>query len=100
MSKAWNHNVRKLTDEEIQKQIDDGKHWYQWRLKNMPERSEPEERLIFLERKCRISKKCQNESTHLLTYHYVTGRAGRVSYAEKPICEQHAQKYLTETNEH
>lgn len=34
------------------------------------------------------------EPTHLLTYHYVTGRAGRTSFAEKAICEQHAQKYL------
>lgn len=33
----------------------------------------------------------------ILAMEFVTGRAGRTSYAEKPICEHHAQKYLIET---
>jgi hypothetical protein len=99
MSKAWGHNVRKLTEEEILQQINSGKSWYQFQIEHPQEGRTPDEKkCIHYERKCRISSKCDNECTHLLTYRYVTGRAGRVSFAEKPICEHHAQKYLVEVN--
>ena len=95
MAKAWGHNVRPLTEQEIQSQTNSGKSWYQWKLEHPQEGETPDEsKCIHYERKCRISGKCQNESTYMLTYRYVTGRAGRISYAEKPICEHHAEKYL------
>ena len=94
MSKSWGHNVRKLTDQEINSQIKSGKDWYQWKVEHYQEVSTSEDKCVHYERKCRISGKCQNESEYMLTYHYVTGRAGRTSFAEKPICEHHAAKYL------
>lgn len=102
MSKAWGHSVRKLTEEEIKRQIEMGENSAKWYEEhpttyNGEVRQPPtKEQCINYERKCRISGKCKNESTHLLTYRYVTGRAGRTSYAEKPICEHHAEKYLIE----
>ena len=99
MGNAWGHQVRELTAEEIQEQIDYGKRHFQWYEDNKPERQVSEEHLIHAERKCRISAKCQNESEYLLTYLYVTGRAGRVTYAEKPICKEHAKKYLSKPKE-
>lgn len=94
MSNAWGHNVRPLTEAEIQGQIRMGESHYFWYEKNSVPTTKTKEYCIHLERKCRISKKCQNESTHMLTYRYITGRVGRVSYAEKPICSHHAEKYL------
>jgi hypothetical protein len=99
MSKAWGHSVRKLTDEEIKKQIEMGENLARWYAEHSIEGRIPptKEQCVYYERKYRISGKCKNESTHLLTYQYVTGRAGRSSYAEKPICEHHAEKYLVKT---
>jgi hypothetical protein len=94
MANSWGHNVRPLTEQEIESQINYGKRLYQFELEHHKEREPNENKCIHYYRKCRISKKCQNESTHMLTYRYVTGRAGRTSFAEKPICEHHAKKYL------
>lgn len=95
MGKSWGHTIRPLNEEEIQNQVTGGKSLYEWRLKNpMGAVVREESEYIHQERKCRISSKCQNESIYMLKYSYVTGRAGRTSYAEKPICEIHAQKYI------
>lgn len=96
MSKAWGHTVRLLTEEEIQHQIKMGESSAQWYIEHPKEgRIMPtKEECINYQRKCRISAKCKNEATHLLTYRYVTGRAGRTSSAEKPVCEHHAKKYM------
>lgn len=96
MSKAWGHTVRPLTEQEIKDQIAKGKSWHQFNLDHPKEGvPTPElEKLIHLERKCRLSAKCDNESTHLLTYRYVTGRAGRTTLAEKQVCQHHATKYI------
>lgn len=96
MNKSWGHTVRPLSEEEIQRQIENGKHWYEWQ-NNHPKEGQvtyDEATYIHKERKCRISGKCGNESSFMLTYRYVTGRAGRTSFAEKQICEHHAQKYI------
>lgn len=98
MSKAWCHKIRPLTDQEIESQINSGKRQYSWRLEHPDERIIPDEQFyIHYVRKCRISSKCEHESAYMLTYRYITGRAGRTSYAEKPICEHHAKKYMDET---
>lgn len=95
MGNSWGHSVRPLTKEEIDYQTKSGENWYQFQVDNpRPDRTPDKERCVHHERKCRISAKCQNLSSHMLTYRYVTGRDGRTSYAEKPICEHHAQKYL------
>lgn len=94
MSKAWGHNVRPMTDEEIQYQIRCGERRYQYQIGHPKEGITPDRaKSVHYERKCRISGKCQNECTHMLTYRYVTGRAGRTTFAEKPVCEVHAAKY-------
>lgn len=104
MSKAWGHKVRALTEQEIEKQTQSGKNWYKFKLEHPRLQGEgevvpDESKCIHHERKCRISSKCQNECTHMLTYNYVTGRAGRTSWAEKPVCEEHAKKYIVSEGE-
>lgn len=95
MSKAWGHNVRLLTDDEIAHQMHMANSSYQFDIDHPKEGRIPNlDKCIHYQRKCRISAKCQNLSTQMLTYRYVTGRAGRTSYAEKPICDHHAKKYI------
>jgi hypothetical protein len=35
---------------------------------------------------------CGQPATHMLTYEYVTGRAGRTTYARRSLCEPHARE--------
>jgi hypothetical protein len=35
----------------------------------------------------------QDRATYSASYNYVTGRAGRVSWAEKLVCDEHAAKF-------
>lgn len=96
MSKAWGHTVRLLTEQEISHAIEMGKSHWEYCKNNPNGRPVPEEaEIIRLERKCRISSKCQNQATKMLRYKYITGRAGRISWADKPICDHHASKYET-----
>lgn len=37
--------------------------------------------------------KCKEPPTHLTTYSYVTGRAGRVSFASRRACTAHAEAF-------
>lgn len=39
------------------------------------------------------TKNCSEYATHVTGYHYVTGRAGRVSSSEKHHCEAHAKRF-------
>lgn len=95
MSKSWGHTVRPLTEAEINSNINQGKHDYQWHLKYPREGFVPDEATSIAWRmKCSISRHCKNEATHVLRYHYVTGKAGRTSWAEKQICAAHAAKYI------
>jgi hypothetical protein len=34
-----------------------------------------------------------DRATHVASYNYITGRAGRVSWAEKLVCDEHAAKF-------
>lgn len=73
MGNSWGHKVRPLTGEEIKQ--------------------------VWIGKKCKISSKCKNDSTYMLTYNYITGRAGRSSSSEKRICKQHAEKYINKEME-
>ena len=75
MGRSWGHTVRPLTPDEI------------------AEQAKIDER--YGTRRCRASTKCKQQSCYMLRYSYVTGARGRVSYQEKPICENHAAPYLT-----
>ena len=41
---------------------------------------------------------CGRPCTHVCMYDYVTGRAGRVTDARRPKCEEHAQLFATRHN--
>jgi hypothetical protein len=101
-SNSWGHTLRPLTDEEVQRQISDGKWWYRFYCQHQPELAERygEEHYINLGRRCCISSKYKNLSVYMLKYYYITGSRGNVSYAEKPICEEHARKYQKNTDNH
>lgn len=43
-------------------------------------------------RRCSTSR-CTEPVTHVAGYRYVTGRAGRVSWAERRVCEDHAARF-------
>jgi hypothetical protein len=43
---------------------------------------------------CTLGRVTHNEpATYVSSYNYVTGRAGRVSWASKRICAQHAEQF-------
>lgn len=95
-SRSWGHIVRPLTPEEIQNQIECGKSSFRfWSKYGHPETVKDESTFVEAERKCRISRKCKNPSVYMLSYYYITGKRGNVSFAEKPICEDCAKKYIT-----
>lgn len=99
MSSATNHKVRPLTEAEINALIERGENYHKWCMEHIKGVIQTKEQCIHNERKCRISHKCQNESTYLLSYLYVTGNSGRISLAEKPICDEHAQAYLPQNEQ-
>lgn len=43
-------------------------------------------------RTCRAPK-CEEPVTHATQYNYVTGRAGRTSWASRYVCTGHAEKF-------
>lgn len=94
MSKAFNHFVRPMTEQELNRQINWGKNAFKFQNEHPDDREpKPEQFFIDYYRKCKISNNCNNISTKILTYNYVTGRRGNISFAEKPVCDEHAEKY-------
>lgn len=43
---------------------------------------------------CRAPK-CQELTTHVTQYSYITGRAGRASWSSRYVCTGHAEKFAT-----
>ena len=82
MSNSWGHEARRLTEAEIA------------RLERQDEHSAQ----VFgregydYNRTCKTPR-CAEHATHEIRYSYVTGRAGRVSWAAKNICTGHAEKF-------
>lgn len=74
---SWGHAVRRLAAEEIAR-LDE------------TERKAREAGSTWRYARCKIAPKCQGKGTHEVTYNYVTGRAGRVSWARKLSCDDHA----------
>jgi hypothetical protein len=79
VSESWGWGVRRLTAEEVA------------RL-DRAEASARESGASYggWYRRCKVAPKCQGKGTHEVTYNYVTGRAGRVSWARKLSCDDHA----------
>lgn len=82
MSNSWGHTVRPLTEAEITRALEQDKHSAEifhrdgYRYDSV----------------CRMPK-CKETISHQITYNYVTGRAGRVSWAAKDVCTGHAEKF-------
>ena len=74
MGQSWGHTVRLLTEDErayVERSRERwGPRFYSCSTRN-----------------------CEEHVTHKVGYRYVTGRAGRVSSAEKLACETHAQRF-------
>jgi hypothetical protein len=49
------------------------------------------DRINFLHRQT-CSRRCPEPPRYLYRYDYITGRRGRVSWAERNVCEAHARK--------
>lgn len=75
---SFGHYVRLLTDDE---RAD---------LRKMTERYGPR---FYTCQNGRKPNRCEREALYWCGYKYVTGRAGRVSSAEKHRCEEHARKF-------
>lgn len=61
---AWGHALERLPDKEVGRRL------------------------------CRLGRPVHSApATYLATYDYITGRAGRVSSASKPICDEHAARF-------
>lgn len=82
MSRSWGHAVRRLTDAEITRAVQHDKHGAE--IFHRPDYA--------YDSVCRMPK-CKERISHQITYNYVTGRAGRVSWAAKDVCTGHAEKF-------
>lgn len=83
MSRAWGHKIRKLTIDEVADIEERGRR----HREQFPDSS-------WDERKCRAAPKCRERAAYLIEYSYVTGRAGRTSYAQKMVCEHHGNRFM------
>jgi hypothetical protein len=82
MSRSWGHAVRRLTADEIARAKEHDEH-----SAKVFRREGYRYNTV-----CRMPK-CQEWISHEITYNYVTGRAGRVSWAAKDVCTGHAEKF-------
>ena len=73
---AWGHAIRSLTPDEIAEQERRNMEYVEhgW---------PPDARLC-------VMRRCPNVASFAIAYLYVTGRAGRVTHAEKKVCDKHA----------
>jgi len=67
-SRSWGHAIRPLTEQEQASNARSGRAT------------------------CGTGR-CTEQATHLTTYKYVTGRAGRVSSASRHVCTAHADTF-------
>lgn len=82
MSRSWGHEVRRLAEAEIAENERRDKH-------SAEVFGRDDYRYNTL---CRMPK-CKESATHQVRYSYVTGRAGRTSWAAKDVCTGHAEKF-------
>ena len=82
MANSWGHAVRTLTAEE---------------LASLERRNKRGAEIFGREDydydiRCKTPK-CRERVTHATRYSYVTGRAGRTSWASRNVCTGHAEKF-------
>jgi hypothetical protein len=68
-SRSWGHAMRPLTEDEKQLRARQG-----WTC---------------------TRPRCREAATHQTTYSYVSGRGGRVTSADRPVCAPHAAAFAT-----
>jgi hypothetical protein len=66
MSNSWGHAIRRLTEPEAEQRARHGQT---------------------------CTGRCVAPATYATTYSYVTGQAGRVSWAERYACDEHAARF-------
>jgi hypothetical protein len=49
-------------------------------------------------RKCRMGRNCPAPTEFVVAWMYITGRAGRASWSEKPVCPDHARSFAEKNN--
>jgi hypothetical protein len=91
VGRSWGHTLTPFTAEETARRDDWAVRWYQEHPGNTAPDHDAEGRLL-----CAVSGKCRNLAAWWGTYHYVTGRAGRVSTATRAMCDSHAARWRRE----
>lgn len=75
MSGSWGHTLRRLAEEEV---------WDRFTIGG---------EAVAERRECASCRGVRAPATWLATYNYVTGRAGRVSWARRYLCDAHAEAF-------
>ncbi len=68
MAKSWGHEIVRREDENV--------HYATWASKHCS------------------GRRCPVLSEYVVRWKYVTGRAGRVTYAHRSYCREHAEKFV------
>jgi hypothetical protein len=68
MSNSWGHALEAITDEQ-------------------------REQLPEWDQTCRAGRQCGQQTAYFGSYNYVTGRAGRISWAGKYMCLDHGTRF-------
>jgi hypothetical protein len=84
---SWNHTLRPFTADELA-------HWLEREQTVRDRFGEPYRAGAVHWYEC-SSPRCHGRPAFYSTYDYITGRAGRVSYARKDLCVEHARKFAT-----
>ena len=50
-------------------------------------------KLVGSNRTCRMGRLCPKPTTHRLYWRYVSGKAGRTTWAERYSCQKHAEAF-------
>lgn len=83
MSRSWGHGIRSASDSERHTSSKWG------RVPNVS--VQMEDGRVVGKRACSV--RCQNPVIYVTSYRYVTGRAGRVSAAERAVCAEHGARF-------
>lgn len=95
---AWGHEIRLLTDDELA-----GTDPYAWERPSwmgdgtdgVAGKSWEETAIEWAasRRRCSLGRGCPEPAELVATYHYITGRRGRTSWAERWACTGHAERF-------
>lgn len=87
---SWNHTLRPFTAEELA-------YWVEREERSRERFGKPYRKEAVHHYEC-SSPRCHNRPVFHATYDYVTGRKGRVSWARKDYCVDHARKFAAKND--